>query len=708
MTSNTWSAIAMVLMASSTPFALGQTEQEDKLEEVIVVGQLSRYSALKSDIPIMETARSVSVEDLQQLIDKGVLALDDAYTYTAGVTGETYGFATRGDWVRVRGLDVPQYQDSLQSLFGNYNNTRPDVYTLEQVEILKGPASVLFGKGSPGGIVNVVSKRPREESRHELMLEYGNNERAQIAVDSTGTIAGNNEWLYRMVALYRDAETQVDEVDDQTLVFAPSVTWRPSDLTNITMLLNYTDVDSDTAAQFLHISGTLTAAPNGRKIDTSNYLGDPNFNKYEAETTAITLLADHQFNETWSGEFTARYTDAEADYQQALPSFIGGDRYVYNLDGSLYKDGSVPRSWYRSDATSEQAAIDGRLRASFSTGDLDHNLLIGAQYQDVETDDDGYYAFALGYGFLPGEPNTPFGDAYWINVFDPQYGNIPPKEYLDALYADGPETTSEDYGVYINNQISWGDWRITLGARYDETKTDAGEGRQEDDEVSFAAGVLYQFDNGLAPYVSYAESFEPFIGDNGNGQPLDPLEGEQWEVGIKYQPDNFPAFITLAYFEIEQSNMLDPLSNPNEFEQQSGTAEVDGVEMEAYVTWNDLSLELNASHLDTESPDGFQLDSVPEDQASAWLGWRPTNELMGFKAGIGYRYVGSSYGGLDVIKTPSYDLWDFMLGYEQGHWDVTLNVRNAADDEYLATCIARGDCFPGDERQVVGRVRYIF
>ena len=177
-----------------------------------MVGHLSHYSVTKAKTPIMETTRSVDIESLQQILDKGALTLDDTFTYSAGVVGKTFGFATRGDWLKVRGLDVPQYQDSLQSLFGNYNNTRADVYTLEQVEILKGPASVIYGKGSSGGIVNVVSKRPKSESYHEIVAEVGNFSRKQVAVDSTGAIDESEEWLYRFVGVYRDTETQVDFV----------------------------------------------------------------------------------------------------------------------------------------------------------------------------------------------------------------------------------------------------------------------------------------------------------------------------------------------------------------------------------------------------------------------------------------------------------------------------------------------------------------
>lgn len=701
----------MALFAGAAQAQNSGSAAEERMEEVIVSGTMSRYSALKSDTPIMETARSVSIETIGQVIDKGALVLDDTFTYSAGVTGEVYGFATRGDWVTVRGLDVPQYQDSLQSLFGNYNNTRPHIYTLEQVEILKGPASVLYGKGSPGGIVNVVSKRPREEAAHEIVFDYGSFDRAQVAFDSTGKLDDAGQWLYRVVGVYRDADTQVDYVEDDQVVLAPSLTYRPGDDTNITLLLNYTDTESDTAAQFLPLYGTLYDAPNGRHIDSSTYTGEQDFNRYDAETKSVTLLADHQFNEVWGMEVTARYTDAKADYQQAWTSFIGGDRYVYNPDGSLYKGGTVPRTFYRNDSTSEQLAVDARLRASFDTGALSHEVLMGVQYQDVTLGEAGYYAFALGYDFATGGPDATFGDRYWLNVFNPRYGNVPPKSQLDSLYTVSPDSTSEDRGIYINDQISLDAWRITLGLRYDESESDSGTMEQEDDALSGAVGVLYQFDNGLAPYVSYATSFEPVIGDNGdddNPQPLDPQEGEQVEYGIKYQPKDFPAMVTLAWFDIEQSNLSDPQSLPNVVEQQSGKATFQGLELEAQMQFGDVSVELNASKIDTETADGFQVDSIPEKQASTWVQYQPGGALDGFKIGGGLRYLGKRYGGQDIIETPSITLVDLMVGYEFGHWDLSLNARNAGDREYYGSCLARGDCFPGDERTIVGRVSYRF
>lgn len=684
-------------------------EAPAKMERVVVTGEMTRYSALKSDTPIMETARSVSVETEERLETMGALELADAYLYSAGVFGEAYGFATRGDWVKVRGLMIPEYRDSLQALFGFYNNTRPHIYTLEQVEVLKGPASVLYGQGSPGGLVNIVSKRPKADLPSEVVLQLGNFDHMQVATDFGGAIDQGGEWLYRVTAVYRDAGTQVDFVENDAWVFAPSVTWSPTSVTNITVLGNVQKSDGQTGAQFVPIRGTLVPAANGEFIEPDSFFGEPGFDRYITDTQSLTILADHMFNDVWSMEATARWTEGTADYHQAWPSFIGGDRYVYNPDSTLYRDGMVPRTWYVSDANSEQLAMDTRLRAEIFTGAFKHELMIGAQYQDVTTENDYSYAYALGYDFATGGPDAVYGDTYWINLFDPQYGNVPPQSVLDLYFYDLPQAQTIDRGIYINDQMSYGSWRLTAGVRFDEVSTDTGFAKQDDEATSFSAGALYTFDNGVAPYASFAESFDPVVGiDSVTGNPLKPQEGRQYEIGIKYQPRGMQTWLTVAAFDIEQSNLPSPNALPFVASQQEGVAEIRGVEIESITRFGEFQLEVNATRLDTQDPNGFHFATVPENQASAWLDWRPETFWHGFKSGLGARYVGESWDGSDNIVTPSYTLIDFMIGYEMVNWDLRLNVRNAADKDYLATCLNREDCFFGEQRTVVGTVAYRF
>jgi len=681
------------------------TSQEENI--IKIIGKVSRYSATKSNTPIMETARSVSIETSDSIKHKGFLTLDDAFTYSAGVYGETFGFATRGDWVRVRGLDVPQYQDSLQSLFGNYNNARPDIYTLEQVEILKGPASVLYGKGSPGGIVNVVSKTPQEESANEVILELGNFNRTQLAFDSTGKLSDDGNWLYRFVGVARNSETQVDHVEDSSLVIAPSISWRPTMETEITFLLNHTDIESDTAAQFLPVYGTHLPAPNGEYIRSSAYAGETEFNKYDTKTTSFTILAFHQMSDSWSLEFTGRTTDGSADYQQSWTSFIGGDRWIYNDDGSLYRDGMVPRSFYRSDATSEQKAIDTRFRGDLEFGDAEHEILMGIQYQDVTTGTAGYYAWAVGFDPVTRQPDATFGDTYWINLLNPTYGNFPPAALTDALYAVNPESNTKVFGIYFSDKISIDNWRIMFGMRYDEVENSTLGQSQEDDALSSSVGVLYRMDNGVSPYISWGQSFEPVVGVNGNGDLLKPQEGEQWETGIKYEPESFVGFMTLAYFEIEQSNLSDPQGLPGGFDQQRGVATFEGIEFEMIADFGEFDWELNFTQLDTTDPDGNRLPSIPEIQGSTWIMYQP--ETSNWEAGLGLRHIGNRTSGPALnYKIAAVTTADLMVAYNLDDWRLSLNVRNLADKQYMATCLDRGDCFPADGRTVVARASYSF
>lgn len=699
-------AALLTLLAGTLPFAASHAQ--DGLEEVVVQGQLTRYSATKSDTPILETARSVSIETQQDLLDKGALNLGDAYTYSAGVMGDSYGFATRGDWLFVRGLEVPEYRDSLQALFGSYNNTRPDIYTVEQVEILKGPASVLYGRGSPGGIVNIVSKTPEAEDAREFVLEYGNYDRVEAAIDLTGAIDTDEKWLYRFIGVYRDSDSQIDYVSESADVIAPSITWRPNDDTNLTLLGNFQQTDSDTGAQFIPIFGTLLPAPNGQFMRSSLYAGEPDFNRYDTEVDSLTLLADHRLGDVWALEATVRRTDGSADYHQAWPAFIGGDRYAYDSNGALYENGTIPRTFYESDAISEQQAIDVRARADFTTGRATHEVLMGAQYQDVKTENDSAYAYALGYDFATGGPDALIGDTYWLNVFAPVYGNVPPPSLMAQFFTDQPESGTKDRGLYISDQISIDDWRITLGVRTDEVDTDTGFETQSDDALSASVGVLYRFANGLSPYASYAESFEPVVGvDQLTGEAFEPKEGEQFEAGLKYQRPGSNAFFTVAYFDIEQTNLDNPNSLISAPSQQEGSAEFKGVELEGVFSVGNFRVEANVSDIDTATADGFRFAAVPERQASTWISYRPRG-LMGFVAGLGLRYVGESYDGVDELRTPPYTVADLMLGYDTERRLFRVNVRNAADKEFFATCLARGDCFPGETRTVVAKIAMRF
>jgi iron complex outermembrane receptor protein len=264
----------------------------------------------------------------------------------------------------------------------------------------------------------------------------------------------------------------------------------------------------------------------------------------------------------------------------------------------------------------------------------------------------------------------------------------------------------KDLGLYINNQMTLDNWHWNIGVRFDDVSNESGQSSQDDNATSIATGLLYAFDNGLSPYISYAESFETVVGlDAVTQQSFEPQEGEQIEVGIKYSFTNSPNYITMAYFDIEQSNLL--TSTVVGQTQAGGTDTVSGVEFEAKFDLGNIQLEANASKLDTQTAAGFKFVSVPETNASAWLGYGNRFD-NGFRAGVGVRYASESFGGADVIETPAYTLLDAMVAYKLENWTLRLNARNLSDKVYQSTCLSRGDCFQGERRTIVGTASFAF
>ena len=699
-------ATAMSLLPAAVISAQESSNSSTAMEEIFVYGDLSRFGATKSNTPIVETARSLSIETSDAFTLKGALNLSQTTAYMPGVTAETFGFATRGDWIRVRGLAVPRYRDSIQELFGSYNTTRTEVYTIEQVEVLRGPASVLYGQGSPGGIVNVVSKTPTAETSGEITAQVGNFDRKQLGVDVNGTLLdGDSPLMGRFVAYYRDSDTQVDNVFDDTLVFMPSVKFAPTENTALTAIVLHQETESDTGSQFIPVQGTLLPLADGSFLDQDVYAGEPGFNRFDTESTQVTLLAEHRLSEDWYLNATALWRDGEADYHQAWPTFTGEgqSRYLNDIIGvPLATPTTVPRSFYQADNTFEQIALDVRASGYFTTGALEHEMLVGVQYQNVETDNN--FSYFYGGGVLSGD------FSYVLDLANPVFPGAPDQAILDAIYVDNPINEVDDLGVYVSDQISWGNWRLTGGLRYDSVDNDTGLEQQDDSETSFSAALLYGFDNGISPYVNYAESFETVVGQTITGEALDPERATQVEVGVKYEPVNFPGYFTVAYFDIEISNLPNPNSLPGDAAQQQGESTLSGVELEGNFQLGDFAVQLAYSTLDAEDPNGFELAGSPDGQASAWVTWTPS-ALSGLRAGAGVRYVGESVSESDVVRyvTPDYTLGDLMIGYAMDNGiDVALNVRNVTDEEYLTSCLTRGDCFPGLRRQFNATVTYDF
>ena len=538
-----------------------------------------------------------------------------------------------------------------------------------------------------------------------MVLSYGNFDRAQVGVDVNGSLSEDDKWMGRFVGIYRNADSQVDYVSDDTQVLMPSLSFMPSDNTTLTLIGLFQDTDSDTAAQFIPVEGTLLPLADGTYLpDQDVYAGEPGFNKFDTKSNQVTLLGEHLINDTTSLSFTALWRDGEADYHQAWATFTGGTRYLNAYVGAPVAptDTFVPRTFYQADNTFSQYAFDVRVNKGFVTGSFEHELLAGVQYQNVKTDaNSAYYA---GGGVLQGDFR------YILDLANPEYTGAPEQAIFDAIYNNAPEQTVTDTGLYLSDQISYENWRVTLGLRHDRVDNDTGVTEQDDTQTSYSAGILYRFDNGISPYLSYAESFETVVGLDNNNNQLKPEEGRQYEAGIKYELSSIPGFITLAYYDIEVSNLPNPNGLPDEAAQQQGVTTIEGFELEGRVDFGQITAQFAASVMDAEDPNGFSLSAQPDSNASLWINYSPL-ELEALTVGAGIRYVGESVSENGIIRydTPSYTLGDLMVSYElSDNLDLQLNVRNVTDKKYLTSCLFRGDCFPGVRRTVNASLTYSF
>ncbi|MCP1314032.1 MULTISPECIES: TonB-dependent siderophore receptor [unclassified Halomonas] len=638
----------------------------------------------KLAVPISEQPFSMSVIDQEFIQDTGAKSIQDTLLYTPGVHAGNFGFDTRTDSAKVRGLDAGRYLDGLRQVYGAYNTVRTNPYALESVEVLRGPSSMLYGQADLGGIINGVSKLPQAEQRGEVWAQVGSFDRQQLAVDVTGAADEEGQFLYRLVALARDSGTQVDHVDDDGYLLAPSFTWRPSDETQFTLLINRQENKGQVSAQFLPQVGTLEPGSQGF-IGSQRFVGEPGWDRYDREKTETTLFFDQTLTDDWAFSATARYTESSTQTREHwvdIPSVPG-------------PNGEVNRTIFTADNQTRILNLDARLTGSFSLGATEHTLLAGIDRQDARWSEDNYSSVAGG-----GGP---------INIYDPTYGDL----RLDALDPrDRPDNDIEQVGVYLADHVEFGPVVLSAGLRRDwaENRTLAVEGPDtvsDEAKTTGRLGLMYRFENGFSPYVSYSEAFAMNLGSDGTDDPspLKPTTGDQNEIGFKYVSPDQTLALSAAYFDITQENRISDGLTPGGVQQVG--AKVDGIEVQLNKRWQQLETQLAYTHLDARNDaTGLRLPFVAEEQVSWW------NRLyMGtnWRVGAGVRYVGDTVGASEAPVVPSSTLYDAMVGYTLDDWDFSVDIKNFTDEEYVSWCRYDGsDCGYGDRRSVTANVRYQF
>ena len=668
-------------------------EAEKETPTSVVRGYTAKRSATatKTDTSILETPQSISVITADQIEDQRAQSIQEVLRYTAGVVADQYGLDSRSDAYAIRGMDATQYLNGLRQVNTFYSETiRPDPYAMERVEVLRGPSSMLYGSGGVGGIVNLVSKRPQTETKREMSVILGNYQRKQLQADFTGPVADSDTLFYRLVLLGRDSESQVKYANDERTLIAPSLTWKPNDRTSLTLLTQYQRNDGRPTPQFLPWSGVLRPNPNG-KIPYNTYIGDPGFDKYVSESTHLGWSLEHAFNEHLKFRQNARYTSSTNNYSSLYPNSFSANPYIDANQRVLDRYVDVSKT------NSKTVNLDNHLQANFNTGEFSHTLLLGL--------DVGRFRQAKLAGSDLGALNP-------IDVYDPVYTPVD----TSGLQLNSSFSRLINTGVYLQDQVRYKQWILTAGVRRDEVKNEAeGQDTKRDQATTERYGLTYVAENGLAPYISYAESFLPVAGTAAGGSLFNPQRGKQWELGIKYEPTGSRTRLTAAIFDIHDQNRTtpDPASPMNAI--QKGEVHTRGLELEATSSLTShLNLIASYSYTDARyskstNPEeqGNQVETIPKHLASAWAVERfAIGDIHGWRAGLGVRYIGSSGDNFDQIKAPSVTLVDAMLGLDYGSWRYAVNASNLFDKEYVSTCIARGDCWLGAKRQVIASATY--
>jgi iron complex outermembrane receptor protein len=691
--------------AQTAPVELGTIEVQSNTESATgpVEGYIATRTATgaKTDTPIQEIPQSITVVTADRMRDQAVTTVQQAFRYVPGVVADPYGPDSRVDSPTVRAIEVDTYLDGMRTTNSWFNYQRVDPYTLERAEVLRGPASVLYGATSVGGIINLVSKRPQALDLHEVGVQYGSFNRKQIQTDHTGKITADGDWLYRVIGVFRDSDYQTDYVkDDRTLVM-PSVTWRPTNMTAWTVMATYQKDKTGSSTAFLPVSGTILYNPNGR-IPINRFVSEPGFDLYQTETKSITSLFEHRFSDAFRISHNMRYQDVDGTYRTSYPvSWLPNapnapDPYIDPAQRNVYRAIDVwlsRRKTFTSDSNAE---------VKFRTGPLSHTLLVGFDFRRMnETGEAGY-----------DEDLRPF------DLYAPVYTGFT----LPPMYQAAP-LVQKQAGVYVQDQVRWGALIGTYGLRYDKASS-AIEGlpTQNDSAMTGRAGLMYELPFGLSPYVSYSQSFTPLSGSSvyGNDQCNDstnglckPVRGEQYEVGFKYRQSK-DLVINGAVFDITQKNRTATDPNAASGYIQIGKARIRGAELEVLATvMENLDLIGTYTYLDAKvvSGDnaGSRIEAVPEQQASLWAKYRfALFNMPGFSVGGGVRYIGAVWDGYDTLKTPGYTLFDAMLAWENENWRFQLNAVNLADKEYFSVCLSRGDCFYGSRRTILAQLTYKF
>lgn len=674
-------------------------------------------TATKTDTPIEKTPQSISVVTNEEMQMHQFQSVKEALGYTPGVTVSSRGASNTYDFVIIRGfssvgLNQNNYLDGLKLQSDFYNDAVVDPYMLERVEVMRGPTSVLYGKSNPGGIVSMVSKRPTTEPLKEVQFKMGTDNLFQTGFDFSDALDEDGVFSYRLTGVARSNNEQQQNAEQQRYAIAPSFSWRPDDKTNFTFLSYFQNEPETGYYGWLPKEGTVQPLPNGGHLPTSFNEGATN-NTYSRNQKMVGYSFEHGFNDTFTVRQNLRFSEMKVAQKSAYGtglcnnSMNAFNSYCQSLTPEQQAH-YLGRGTVVDNERLQNFSVDTQLQSNFSTGNVDHILLTGVDYMRMRNDISALFGNApsLDLNNLPSMSSVDFGDAvpYQMNE-------------------------SKQTGIYLQDQAEWNKWVLTLGGRYDWSKqattvrSDNGYIERNDHQFTWRGGINYLFDNGISPYVSYSQSFEPnaFSLYSTPRVAYEPSKGEQYEAGVKYVPKDMPVVVTGAVYQLTKSDTL--MADPNNALNQVPAGEIRsrGVELEAKAALN-ANINMTASYTYTDAIytkdtnlKGNTVVQVPKHMASLWGDYTfYDGPLSGLTLGTGGRFIGSSYGDpANTFKVGSAAVMDAVVKYDLARFgmagsNIAVNVNNLLDREYVASCFETYGCFWGAERQVVATATFRF
>lgn len=607
---------------------------------------------------VLDTPASVSVVTQKEIEQRNADKVEDVLEYTPGVIADYYGTDDRNDYYLVRGFQASTYRDGLT--LGSMRGVREEPYAFERVEIMKGGNSTLFGTSDPGGTLNFVTKAPKFERFGEVYSSYGSNNHAELGFDF-GDILNEKETLsYRLVGKLQDAELEYDTSKDDEQFLLGSVAWAPTEFTKLTFTVDYLNRDS---------TPNSGGYPLDRKYDRSQFFGEPGFNYHDVERLAVSAGLQHEFENGLRLNANLRYSD-----------LTDGFAYVYLSDAPGRVGTMVDRFYFGADSTAEELIGNVILQYDTSFGNVDSSTLVGFEFRDASTTSSSIY-----------------GAYTQIDVSNPVYTGAPTGVVPYDVQANDFTTQS----IFLQQNLSFSERLIaTVGVRHDwldMTNTDrlAGTTQQADfSETSYRGALTYKVTDEISTYASYVQSVAPpSIGTQ-------PERGEQYEVGLKYQPKNINALFTASLYDLTKKNVVVPVVLPGgAIERQTiGESRVQGLELEARAELvHGFSLFAGYSYQEAEfvrgdvrgtRVDGNQFASVPNHLASLWLNYElPNPGVLGdMSVGLGARYVGPYYYNAYNNNGKSQDQFyvDASFSYNVTEsTQLSLNVSNIFDKQYV-------------------------